>query len=255
MLRFAIPSDGQLYENSLDFLKECGLIVKRTSSRKYIGYIESLPNVEILFQRTADITSKVDEGNSDLGIVGLDRYQELKMQDEASLLIIEALPYGNCDLVLGIPDSWIDVISTADLADLSSEFRTMGRQFRIATKYQRLVEDFMLTKGINYYTLISASGAIEAAPAIGFADIIADISSSGVTLKENKLKTIQDGTIFSSQACIIGNMNSLSSNPNKLKQTNIILNKIDAYLDNFKRTNKYNSYSHLLSNLRDLKDA
>ena len=191
VLRFAIPSDGQLYEQSLKFLAECGLSVKRTSSRKYIGNISSLPEIQILFQRTADITSKVDEGSCDLGIVGLDRFEELKLEDEESILLIDDLGYGNCDLVLGIPDSWIDVISTADLADLSSEFRTMGKQFRIATKYDRLVEKFMFDKGINYFTLISASGALEAAPAIGFADIIADISSSGITLRENRLKTIQ----------------------------------------------------------------
>ena len=187
------------------FLEASGLTVLRPSARRYTAWIPALAQVEVLFQRTADITQKVEEGSAELGITGLDRYLEYRSDEGRVVTLIDDLQFGRCEFVLAVPDSWLDVTSVADLADLALEFRQSGKQLRIATKYHRLLRRYLSERGINYFTLVSASGTLEAAPAAGYADLIADITSTGVTLRENRLKTLEEGTILVSQACLIGN--------------------------------------------------
>lgn len=204
-LRLLLPSDGDLHQPTLDFMRTCGLSVRRPNARRYTASIPAIPGVEVLFQRTADITGKVEEGSAELGITGLDRLLENREDEGRAGVLIENLGYGRCDLVLAVPDAWLDVTSLADLADLALEFRQGGRQLRIATKYPRLLRAFLHDRGINYFTLAPASGTLEAAPVAGYADLIADLSATGTTLKENRLKTLEDGTILSSQACMLAN--------------------------------------------------
>ena len=82
---------------------------------------------------------------------------------------MEDLGYGRCELIMGVPDSWLDVDSMGDLADLSIDLRERGRDLRIATKYPRLVERHLLRHGVNYFSLVQSSGTLEASPAMGFA--------------------------------------------------------------------------------------
>ena len=229
-LRLAVPSDGALYEPTLAFLRECGIGVSRNNSRRYAANIPALPGVAVLFQRGADITPKVQEGSADLGVVGLDRFLEMRSEDGDARIVFNDLDYGKCSLVLGVPDSWVDVVSLADLADLSLEFRQQGRDMRIVTKYPRLVERFLLRNGIHLFSLVSSSGALEAAVAMGFADIIADVSESGVTMRENRLKTISGGSIISSAASLIANRRLLRQNPEKLDAAKTIVDMIEARL-------------------------
>ncbi len=204
-LRLLLPSDGDLHQPTLDFLRGCGLAVRRPNARRYTASVPAIPGVEVLFQRTADITAKVEEGGAELGITGLDRLLEYREDDRRAAVLVDNLGYGRCDLVLAVPDSWLDVTSLADLADLALEFRQQGKQLRIATKYPRLLSTFLFDRGINYFTLAPASGTLEAAPVAGYADLIADLTATGTTLKENRLKTLEDGTILSSQACLLAN--------------------------------------------------
>ncbi|MCI0794835.1 MAG: ATP phosphoribosyltransferase [Chloroflexi bacterium] len=210
-LRLVLPSDGDLYEPSLSFMEACGLPVRRPSARRYTATIPALPGVEVLFQRTADITQKVEEGSAELGMTGLDRYLEFRHDADIVTTVIDDLHFGRCDFVLAVPDSWLDVTSVADLADLALEFRQQGKQLRIATKYPRLLRHYLFGRGINYFTLVPASGAMEAAPAAGYADLIADVSATGATLRENRLKTLDEGTILASQACLIANSPRLAA--------------------------------------------
>ncbi|HIC68272.1 MAG TPA: ATP phosphoribosyltransferase, partial [Candidatus Latescibacteria bacterium] len=119
ILRLAIPSDGALYEPTLMFLRACGIGVARSNSRRYTAEIPALPGVTVLFQRGADITLKVEEGSADMGIVGRDRLLEMRRDSGDTAVVIESLGFGHCELVLGVPDAWIDVVSLADLADLA----------------------------------------------------------------------------------------------------------------------------------------
>ena len=230
MLRIAVPSDGPLHESTLSFMKSCGIGVSRTNIRKYTAQIPSLDGVVVHFQRGADIPSKVEEGSADMGIVGQDRFLESQTMDGNAKIIVEKLGYGHSELVLGIPDSWIDVESLSDLADLSMEFRQRGMNLRISTKYPRLVEHFLLSQQVNYFSLIPSTGTLEAAPIMGYADIIADISSTGTTLRENRLKTIQGGSVISSQACLISNNSLLATDTEKFDLAKSVVERIEAHL-------------------------
>ena len=211
-LRLALPSDGELHEPTQGFMRDCGIPVRRPSARRYTGYIPALPGVEVLFQRTADITQKVEEGSAELGITGLDRFLEYRGDDLQAVALLEDLGYGRCEFVLAVPEAWLDVTSVDDLADLALDFHQQGKQLRIATKYPRLLRRHLFDRGINYFTLVPASGTLEAAPAAGYADLIADLTATGTTLRENRLKTLEGGTILTSQSCLIANPIALRGN-------------------------------------------
>jgi ATP phosphoribosyltransferase len=229
-LRLVLPSDGALHEASLAFLEASGLSVLRPSARRYTAWIPALAQVEVLLQRTADITQKVEEGSAELGITGMDRYLEYRSDEGRVVTLIDDLQFGRCEFVLAVPDSWLDVTSVADLADLALEFRQAGKQLRIATKYPRLLRRYFWEKGINYFTLVPASGALEAAPAAGYADLIADIASTGTTLRENRLKTLEEGTILASQACLIANPLILAATPARRDSARSIVELMEAHL-------------------------
>ena len=145
-------------------------------------------------------------------------------------MIIDRLGFGHCEIVLGVPDSWVDVVSLADLADLSMEFRSDGRDLRVATKFPRLVEGFLLRSGVSYFSMVPTSGTLEAAPAMGYADIIADITETGVTMRENRLKTIAGGTILSSEACLIANRAAVAADKAKLRTAEDMVERIESHL-------------------------
>lgn len=230
LLRLAVPSDGELQEPSLKFLASCGLPISRPSSRRYTATFRSVDNAMALFQRAADIPTKVEEGIADIGIVGMDRYQESRIVTGKTIVLLDNLGFGQCELVLAVPDLWIDVTSISDLGDLAIEFRKAGRELRIATKFPRLVQSFLYEKGINYFTLVLSSGTLEAAPAIGYADLIADLTASGATLRENGLRTLDDGVILSSQACLIGNQEALASKSFRARSVKPVLEAMEAHL-------------------------
>ena len=230
LLRIALPSDGELYESTLAFMNACGLAVSRPNSRRYIGTIPAIPGVEVLFQRTADVTQKVEEGSAELGVTGLDRVLEYRNDEARAWVLIEDLEYGGCEFVMAVPNSWMDVTSLSDLADLALEFRQEGKQLRIATKYPRLLRSYLYKRGINYFTLVPASGAMEAAPAAGYADLIADVTATGVTLRENQLKTLDEGTILASQSCLIANPVLLAASGEALALARSIVELMEGHL-------------------------
>ena len=242
-VRLVLPSDGDLYEPSLAFLQGCGIPVDRPSARRYTARIPALPGVAVLLQRTADITQKVEEGSAELGITGLDRFLEYRSEGSAVVPLIEDLGFGRCELVLAVSDSWLDVVSIDDLADLAVEFRQEGRQLRIASKYPRLLKTYLYSRGINYFSLVQASGSLEAAPTAGYADLIADITASGATLRENRLKTLQDGTVLTSQACLIGNRTLLKDSSRGLEAARAMLETMEGHL-------RAGSYYRLTANVR-----
>ena len=229
-LRLVIPSDGELYEPTLNYLGSCGLSVRRPSARRYTAYIPALAGVEVLFQRSADVTTKVEEGSAELGITGLDRYLEYRNDERRVISLMDDLGYGRCDFVLAVPDSWLDVSSIDDLADLALEFRQEGKQLRIATKYPRLLREYLFRRGINYFTLVAVSGALEAAPVGGYADLIADLTATGATLRENRLKTLEGGTILSSQSCLIANTTTLVQSRDGLQLAREFVEMLEAHM-------------------------
>jgi len=230
-------------DDAVAFLAACGLGVNRSNPRQYRASIRSLPGVEILFQRANDIVDKVSQGSVDLGITGYDLVREDEREDESVVLLHSKLGFGHCSLVLAVPEGWIDVAGVADLADISADFRARGRELRIATKYINLTRQFLFDRGINYFSIVESSGALEAAPAMGYADMVCDLVTSGVTMRENRLKVVAGGTILDSQACLIGNRQALRDCADKLQLTRHILELIEAQL-------RARSFFSLTANIR-----
>ena len=241
-LRLVLPSDGDLYDGCIAFMRACGMAVER-QRRRYTADISAVKGAIALFQRTADITQKVEEGSAELGVVGFDRFLEYRREGTPVVCLVEDLGFGRCDLVVAVPDSWLDVSSVNDLADLAVEFRQQGRQLRIATKYPRVTQRFLYSHDIYYFTLVQASGSLEAAPAAGYADLIVDLVSSGMTLRDNRLKTLDDGTILESSACLVGNRELIKRSESTLQTTRAVLETIEGHL-------KARPYFRLTANVR-----
>ena len=227
-LRLALPSDGALEEPAQRFLADAGMAVLRPSPRRYTATIPSVPRVDVIFQRSSDIPAKVDEESADLGLVGIDRYYEYRQEDGDTLLVMQDLGFGPCELVFAVPDAWVDVDSMSDLGDLAVEFRENGRELRIATKYPRMARRHLFGHGVNYFSLATVSGALEASVAMGYADLIVDITASGTTLRENRLKRLRDGTVIASEGCLVGNRRLLCEDPSKLETAREIIERIEA---------------------------
>ncbi|MBR91410.1 MAG: ATP phosphoribosyltransferase [Dehalococcoidia bacterium] len=239
-LRLAIPSTGALYEDSINFLQKKNLEINRLNSRKYTANIPSLKNISVLFQRQSDITMELDNDSADIGIVGLDRYFESRLEKGNLEIMDKNLGFGHAKLVIAIPDSWIDVNSMFDLADISLEFRKKGRNMRIATKYPRLVNRFLRTNDVNFIDIVHISGGLEAAPIMGYADIIADITATGTTLKENDLRIIDDGIVIESQAVMICNYASILIDDEKINLFSTLYERVTnksakVFVDNIRK--------------------
>lgn len=229
MIRFAIPSKGSGYEGAIQLLERCGLRMHRANARQYTAILHGLPgaDVQLLLHRPEDIVTKVADGNIDIGITGLDIVREHRPDDEHLLILIEDLGFWRVDLVFAVPQTWIDVCSWQDLADLSFELQRQGRPLRIATKYPNIIRRFCYSHGMNVFRLIPSAGATEAAPGLGYADIIADITETGTALRDNQLKVVGE-SILRSQACLIGSKPTLRRHPERLEVVRQLLELLEA---------------------------
>lgn len=225
----ALPSKGAIAEPTLSFLRDCGLRVEKPNQRQYTGLLPAVPSMAVLFQRVNDVLYKVADGTVEVGITGLDVVREHPHEDV--LVIHEALGFGQCSLVVAVPDTWIDVDNMVDLADVALDLREYQRRnLRIATKFPTLTRQFFHNCGLHHFTLVNAEGAIEAAPTLGYADIIVDLTQTGTTLRENHLKVLPDGVIMDSQTCLIGNRKILRDNPAALDSVRVLLEYVDGAL-------------------------
>ncbi len=228
-VRLALPSKGRMEEDTRALLANCGLSVNKVNPRQYIARISEMPNLEIWFQRNADVVRKVRDGDVDLGIIGYDNVVEYQGEADDVVIIHEALGFGYCRLSLGVPEHWNEVNSVADLANFVAS-RDDERPLRVVSKYRRLTEKFLEQHNIKPYRILYADGALEAGPQMGTADIIVDLVSSGVTLRENRLKEIDGGRLVESQGVFIGNRNSLIKRPGTLEIAREMLERFEAYL-------------------------
>ncbi|TIV69128.1 MAG: ATP phosphoribosyltransferase, partial [Mesorhizobium sp.] len=177
--------------------------------RKYRARIDGLDNVEVAFLSASEIAGEIGQGAVDLGITGEDLLRENLADCEARAEIVARLGFGHADVVVAVPDIWLDVDTMTDLDDVAADFRQRhGRRLRIATKYWRLTQQFFSLKhGIQVYRIVESLGATEGAPAAGLADVIVDITTTGSTLRANHLKVLGDGVILKSQACLVASKN------------------------------------------------
>jgi len=204
-LVIAVPAKGRLQENAEAFFARAGLkLVQPRGAREYRGSIEGYDGIEVAYLSAAEITQQLGQGAVHLGITGEDLVREMIPDADAKVVLIEGLGFGHANVVVAVPQAWIDVRNMADLDDVATAFRLRHeRKMRLATKYANLTRDFFAAHGIVDYRIVESSGATEGAPAAGTAEMIADITTTGATLAANGLKTIEDGVILRSQANLV----------------------------------------------------
>ncbi|GLT44336.1 hypothetical protein SLA2020_182410 [Shorea laevis] len=229
-IRLGLPSKGRMAEDTLDLLKDCQLSVKQVNPRQYVAQIPQLTNIEVWFQRPKDIVRKLLSGDLDLGIVGLDTVSEYGQGNEDLIIVHDALDYGDCRLSLAIPKYGIfeNINSLKELAEMPQW--TVEKPLRVATGFTYLGAKFVRENGLKHVTFSTADGALGAAPAMGIADAILDLVSSGTTLRENNLKEIEGGVVLESQAVLVASRKSLIQRKGALYTTHEILERLEAHL-------------------------
>ena len=204
-LVIAVPAKGRLQENAEAFFARAGLsFAKPRGARDYRGTMAGLPNVEVAYLSAGEIAGQLAQGGVHLGVTGEDLLREMIRDVDRRIVVIDGLGFGFANVVVAVPQAWIDVRSMTDLDDVATAFRHRhDRKMRVATKYVNLTRDFFAAHGIVDYRIVESSGATEGAPAAGSAELIVDIATTGATLAANALKIVDDGVILRSQASLV----------------------------------------------------
>ena len=204
LITIGLPSKGRLKDKAITFFDNSGLkILQSEKERNYFATIKDKPNIKIIFLHAKEIIQRLGDGTLDLGISGLDLLNESEKNLRNKINIRRKLDFGNANLVVAVPDDWIDVQTVADLEEVSFDIRSKrNTRLRVATKYPNLTNDFLISKGVTQYKIIPSLGATETYPFIGSSEIITDITSTGKTLADNNLRVLKDGLILNSTACL-----------------------------------------------------
>ena len=200
-LILAVPSKGRLEENAADIFARAGMPLKRAGARGYQGRLSGMDTVDVLYLSASEIAARLREGSIHFGITGEDLLREEIPDLDSAIQLVQPLGFGHADVVVALPDGWVDVTCMADLAEVAGAFRAEhNKRLRVATKYTHLTAEYFARHGVVDYVLVQSFGATEGAPASGAAEAIVDITSTGATLAANKLRVPEDGVILKSQA-------------------------------------------------------
>ena len=212
IINIGLPSKGRLKHDTFNIFKKNKLnIYSERGERDLFGYIKKIPNVKIIYLHARECIEQLSLGNIDIGFSGYDLFKESEINVQNKILINKRYDYGKANLVLAIPDLWIDVQTLLDLDEVADEFKKKKKGLlRVATKYPNLTRQFLYSKGVTQYQLVQSLGSTEVAPFTGTAEIISDITSTGATLKANNLRILKDGEILKSQACLMISKKSLN---------------------------------------------
>ena len=205
-ITIALPSKGRMKDDASAVFARAGMNITAVGNdRSYRGRVEGIEDIEIAFLSASEIARELGAGMVDFGVTGEDLIRESLAEADSQVELCSRLGFGGADVVVAVPEIWLDVDSMADLGDVAADFRARhGRRLAIATKYWRLTQQFFSRQhGIQLYRIVESLGATEGAPAAGQADIIVDITSTGSTLAANHLKILSDGVILRSQACLV----------------------------------------------------
>ena len=204
-ISIGLPSKGRLRDKTISFFNKSGLkILQSEKERNYFGNIENNSNIKVIFLHAKEIIQRLSDGTLDIGVSGLDLLNESDKNLRDKIVIKRRLDFGNANLVVAVPDDWIDVQTIADLEEVAFDIKSKrNTRLRVATKYPNLTNDFLISKGVTQYKIIPSLGATETYPFIGSSEIITDITSTGKTLADNNLRVLKDGLILNSTACFI----------------------------------------------------
>ena len=204
MIKLGVPSKGRLMDKTFDWFAARGITLRKAGSdRDYAGAVDGIDGLELVLMSAGEIPRDLAAGRLHLGVTGSDLVQEKVAFWDTRLRVLAEMGFGMADLVVAVPQSWVDVDTLDDLDAAAAAFRrTHGFRLRIATKYHRLVRDFLQSQGVADYALVDSQGATEGTVKNETAEAIADITSTGETLRANGLKVLSDGLILASQATL-----------------------------------------------------
>ena len=225
LIKIGLPSKGRLKDDSLKIFKKNNLSIL-DSKRNYLSVIKNFRLNEVIFSHAREIVERLADNSLDLGISGYDLLKESLPGLQKNIQVFSRLNFGFANLIVAVPDAWIDVQTITDLEEISFEFKEKNSgKLRVATKYPNLTNEFLLSKGLTQYKIVNSLGSTEMYPFTDQSEIITDITSTGATLKANKLRVLKDGDILKSSACILVSKKSLRD---KYKKEAIkkLLNKI-----------------------------
>ena len=225
----AVPSKGRLQENANAFFGRAGLdVVQGRGARDYRGVLRGVDNVEIAFLSASDITTHLAQGLVHMGVTGEDLVRETIPDAQSKVELLTPLGFGHANVVVAVPQAWIDVRNMADLADVAAAFRARREQrMRVATKYVNITRKFFGEHGVADYRIVESLGATEGAPAAGQAEMIVDITTTGATLKANALKILDDGVMLKSEANLVASLTARWDEHNR-ESARLILARIAA---------------------------
>ena len=214
-LTIAVPSKGRLKDQVAALFDRAGLALRKSGhERGYRGALTGLDGVEVIYVSAAEIVHQLKSGRVHLGVTGEDLIRETLADVDGTVEFLAPLGLGRADVVVAVPDCWIDVDRMADLEDVAAQFaRQHGRRLRVATKYMSLTRRFFAAHGVTGYRIVESAGATEATPTAGTSELIVDITTTGTTLRANHLKVLEDGLILKSQAQLFASRGAKWSRP------------------------------------------
>jgi len=203
IINIGIVSKGRLKVESEKIFKKKRLKIYY-NKRELLGRIKDRNNIRILFLHAREIIEQIAIGKLDIGISGFDLLKESEINIQKNIKVEKKLNFGFANLVLAVREEFIDVFTTLDLDEVADEFRKKNKRLiRIGSKYANLTRQYLYSRGVTNFSIVKSRGATESMAAISTAELISDITSSGQTLKANKLRVLNDGEILKSQACLM----------------------------------------------------
>lgn len=204
MLKLGVPSKGRLMEKTFDWFGSRGVTLRKSGGdREYAGAVDGIDGVELVLLSAGEVPRELAAGNIHLGVTGSDLIREKLANWDSRVAALAPMGFGGADLIIAVPQAWVDVCTLDDLDAAAAAFRRRhGFRLRIATKYHRLVREFLRDQGVADYQLVDSQGATEGTVKNETAEAIADITSTGETLRANGLKILDDGLIHASQATL-----------------------------------------------------
>lgn len=205
VLTIGVPSKGRLQENTFAFFARAGMpLVRARGDRDYRGQIEGIEGIEIAFLSASEIAGELARGAVHMGVTGEDLLAESIPDRDEKIVMLTPLGFGHANVVVAVPEAWIDVRSMADVEEVAAAFHARHhRRMRVATKYITLTRRHFSAHGVADYRIVESLGATEGAPAAGTAEVVVDITTTGATLAANGLKVLDDGTILKSEANLV----------------------------------------------------
>ena len=204
IINIGIVSKGRLKEESEKIFKKKKLKIYY-NKRELLGRIKNRKNIRVLFLHAREIIEQISIGKLDIGISGFDLLKESEINIQKNIKVEKKLNFGFANLVLAVREEFIDVFTTLDLDEVADEFRKKNKRLiRIGSKYPNLTRQYLYSRGVTNFSIVKSRGATESmAGDISTSELISDITSSGQTLKANKLRILSDGEILKSQACLM----------------------------------------------------